>query len=156
MKCLEQLSVLKMLFSLWCYSLTAKAKACASCVQQPLLSTSGLHILQDTLPAPAPSLSPRPAVSATVCITERRYSLCLRVGFYVRLHWFVLSHFNHVRLLVILQTVAPGLLCPWDSPGKNTGVGCHLLLHFTCLHSVSSVRARNGSLLLTAGCIPTM
>ena len=20
------------------------------------------------------------------------------------------------------------LLCPWDSPGKNTGVGCHLLL----------------------------
>ena len=22
-------------------------------------------------------------------------------------------------------TVAPRLLCPWDSPGKNTGVGCH-------------------------------
>jgi len=22
------------------------------------------------------------------------------------------------------------LLCPWDSPGKNTGVGCHFLLHF--------------------------
>ena len=22
----------------------------------------------------------------------------------------------------------PGLLCPWDSPGKNTGVGCHALL----------------------------
>ena len=21
-----------------------------------------------------------------------------------------------------------GLLCPWDSPGKNTGVGCHYLL----------------------------
>jgi len=20
------------------------------------------------------------------------------------------------------------LLCPWDSPGKNTGVGCHALL----------------------------
>ena len=26
-------------------------------------------------------------------------------------------------------TVWPArLLCPWDSPGKNTGVGCHLLL----------------------------
>ena len=26
------------------------------------------------------------------------------------------------------------LLCPWDSPGKNTGVGCHSLLHgiFPC------------------------
>ena len=22
----------------------------------------------------------------------------------------------------------PPLLCPWDSPGKNTGVGCHALL----------------------------
>ena len=22
-----------------------------------------------------------------------------------------------------------GLLCPWDSPGKNTGVGCHVLLY---------------------------
>ena len=25
-------------------------------------------------------------------------------------------------------TVAPRLLCAWDSPGKNTGVGCHVLL----------------------------
>ena len=23
----------------------------------------------------------------------------------------------------------PRLLCPWDSPAKNTGVDCHLLLH---------------------------
>ena len=23
----------------------------------------------------------------------------------------------------------PRLLCPWDSPGKNTGVGCHALLY---------------------------
>ena len=22
------------------------------------------------------------------------------------------------------------LLCPWDFPGKNTGVDCHFLLHF--------------------------
>ena len=25
------------------------------------------------------------------------------------------------------------LLCPWDSPGKNTGVGCHILLQ--CMHA---------------------
>ena len=25
-------------------------------------------------------------------------------------------------------TVSARLLCPWDSPGKNTGVGCHFLL----------------------------
>ena len=26
----------------------------------------------------------------------------------------------------------PRLLCPWDSPGKNTGVGCHALLQGIC------------------------
>ena len=25
-------------------------------------------------------------------------------------------------------TVAHRLLCPWGSPGKNTGMGCHFLL----------------------------
>ena len=25
------------------------------------------------------------------------------------------------------------LFCPWDSPGKNTGVGCHFLLQ--CMHA---------------------
>ena len=29
---------------------------------------------------------------------------------------------------VIPWTVACQALCPWDSPGKNTGVGCHSLL----------------------------
>ena len=27
-----------------------------------------------------------------------------------------------------LWTIAHQLLCPWDSPGKNFGVGCHALL----------------------------
>ena len=26
------------------------------------------------------------------------------------------------------KSIAVRLLCPWDSPGKNTGVGCHFLL----------------------------
>ena len=30
-----------------------------------------------------------------------------------------------------LKTIAARLLCPWDSPGKNTGVGCHVLPQFT-------------------------
>ena len=25
-------------------------------------------------------------------------------------------------------TIAPQVLCPWNSPGKNTGMGFHLLL----------------------------
>ena len=36
--------------------------------------------------------------------------------------------------LVVSDSLRPhrlqptGLLCPWDSPGKNIGVGCHLFL----------------------------
>ena len=41
----------------------------------------------------------------------------------------VLNCFSCVRLFTTLWTVAlwtvTRLLCPWDSPGKNTGVDCH-------------------------------
>ena len=40
----------------------------------------------------------------------------------------VLSCFNHVRLCATLWTVAHQAPLSWDSPGKNTGVGCHALL----------------------------
>ena len=32
------------------------------------------------------------------------------------------------------------LHCPWDSPGKNTGVGCHFLLQCLKVKSLSRVR----------------
>ena len=38
----------------------------------------------------------------------------------------VWSHFSHVQLFVTLWTTR--LLCPWNSPGKITGMGCHVLL----------------------------
>ena len=41
------------------------------------------------------------------------------------MHACVLSH---VHFLATLWTVAARLLCPWDFPGKNTGVGYHFLL----------------------------
>ena len=31
------------------------------------------------------------------------------------------------------------LCCPWDSPGKNTGVGCHFLLQYMKVKSESEV-----------------
>ena len=31
------------------------------------------------------------------------------------------------------------LLCPWDSPGRNTGVGCHFLLQCMEVKSLSHV-----------------
>jgi len=40
--------------------------------------------------------------------------------YYCRL---MLSHFSHVRLCATHRRQPTMLPCPWDSPGKNTGVG---------------------------------
>ena len=40
----------------------------------------------------------------------------------------MLSCFSHIWLFVTPWTVAHQALCAWGSPGKNTGVGCHVLL----------------------------
>ena len=51
----------------------------------------------------------------------------------------LLSHFSCVRLCVTTETAAHQLLHPWDSPGKNTGVGCHFLLQCMKVKSESEV-----------------
>ena len=40
----------------------------------------------------------------------------------------LLSHFSHVRLCAPHRRQPTRFPCPWDSPGKNTGVVCHFLL----------------------------
>ena len=40
----------------------------------------------------------------------------------------LLNRFSRVRLCATPQTAAHQATRPWDSPGKNTGVGCHFLL----------------------------
>ena len=57
-------------------------------------------------------------VCVCVCVCVYKFYVCV----------CLLSCFSHVQLFVTLWTVACQLLCPWDSPGKNTGVGCHDLL----------------------------
>ena len=52
----------------------------------------------------------------------------------------LLSHFSRVRLCVTPWMAAHwGYLRPWDSPGKNTGVGCHFLLQCMEVESESEV-----------------
>ena len=50
-----------------------------------------------------------------------------------------LSHFSRVRLCATPQTAAHQASHPWDSPGKNTGVGCHFLLQCMKVKSESEV-----------------
>ena len=41
----------------------------------------------------------------------------------------LLSHFSRVRLCATPWTATHQAPLSWDSPGKNTGVGCHFLLN---------------------------
>ena len=43
---------------------------------------------------------------------------------------------------------SPPDCCPWDSPGKNTGVGCHFLLHTRVWDECSFVQQFEHSLVL--------
>ena len=51
----------------------------------------------------------------------------------------LLSCFSRVQLCVTPQTAAHQAPRPWDSPGKNTGVGCHFLLQCMKVKSESEV-----------------
>ena len=50
-----------------------------------------------------------------------------------------------VKMLVVPDSLRPHglqssrLFCPWNSPGKNTGVGCHFLLQWNLSVQFSSV-----------------
>ena len=62
---------------------------------------------------------------------------------YTLLLLLLLSRFCRVRLCVIAQMSRrrepTRLPRPWDSPGKNTGVGCHFLLQWMKAKSESEV-----------------
>ena len=49
----------------------------------------------------------------------------------------LISRFSRVRLCATPQPTR--LPRPWDSPGKNTGVGCHFLLQFVKVKRESEV-----------------
>ena len=51
----------------------------------------------------------------------------------------LLSHFSHVQLCGPHRRQPSRLRHPWDSPGKNTGVGCHYLLQCMKVKSESEV-----------------
>ena len=51
----------------------------------------------------------------------------------------LLCRFSHVRLCATPETTANHASHPWDSPVKNTGVGCHFLLQCMKVKSESEV-----------------
>ena len=58
-----------------------------------------------------------------ICVYEGKEGGCSRVAV------VVVQLLSHVQLFCNHMDIAARLLYPWESPGKNTGGGCHFLLH---------------------------
>ena len=75
------------------------------------------------------TMSPFPAITSLAPSGHRAKRLgSYSTQFILRLLLLLLSRFSHVRLCATPETADTRLPRPWDSPGKNTGVGCHFLL----------------------------
>ena len=64
----------------------------------------------------------------------------------------LLSHFSRVRLWATHRRQPTRLPHPWDSPGKNTGVGCHFLLQCMKVKSESEVAQSCPTLSIPTDC----
>ena len=62
--------------------------------------------------------------------TAKQTKLTKRVRMWMLL--LLLSLFSHARLCVTPRWQPARLPHPWDSPGRNTGIGCHFLLQCEC------------------------
>ena len=65
-------------------------------------------------------------VTEQQCIKEKYVLVYYTLLFYLKQCACVVSCFRHVQLFATPWPTS--LLCPWDSPGKKTGMGCHTLL----------------------------
>ena len=66
--------------------------------------------------------------------------ICIYISYVYVCMLLLLSRFSRVQLCVQPHRQQPTrLLCPWDSPGKNTGVGCYFLLQCIKVKSQSEV-----------------
>ena len=108
------------------------------------------------LPCPFPGDFPDPGIESASLMSpalagmlftsttwENRSSLLL-----------LLSCFSCVRLCATPETAAHQAPRPWDSPGKNTGVGCHFLLQCRKVKSESEVAQSCPTLSDSMDCSP--
>ena len=94
-----------------------------SCTEHAAKSLQSCLTLCDPIDGSPPG-SPIPG------ILQARTLECDAISFSSAWKWKVkVKLLSHVRLLATPWTAAyQAPLCPWDFPGKSTGVGCHCLL----------------------------
>ena len=82
-------------------------------------------------------------LKAQFCVRScQRHNESTWMSAMLSLQWLLLlllSRFSRVRFCATPRRQPTRLPRPWDSPGKNTGVGCHFLLQCTKVKSESEV-----------------
>ena len=108
------------LFLLKLFSETIIMRVAAAAAAKPLQSCPTLCDPTDS----SPSGSPVPG------ILQARILEWVSISFSNAWKWKVkVKLLSYVRLLATqMDCSLPGSSCPWDFPGKSTGVGCHCLL----------------------------
>ena len=78
--------------------------------------------------------------SSVLGILQARILKWVAISFSIAWKWKVkVNSLSRARLLATPWTQPTRLLHPWDSPGKNIGVGCHFLLQCMEVKSESEV-----------------
>ena len=106
------------LFTLW-----ATREALISSNESHSFQTGSIHQVAEGPVFREGALEEHQWLSSGVGWTENTHCRNFAQGW-----WLVVSVVKSCLTLVTPWTVARRLLCPWDSPGKNTGVGFHSLL----------------------------
>ena len=91
-------------------------------------------------PTPCDPMDCSPPGSPVPGILQARTLEWVAISFSNAWKWKVkVKSLSRVRLLATHGLQPTGLLHPWDSPGKSTGVGCHFLLQCVKVESESEV-----------------
>ena len=111
------------------------------------------HGLQHARP---PCPSPTPRVYSNFCPWNRwcHWCCCWCKSQRLSQQLLLLSRFSRVQPCVTHRRQPTRLPRPWDSPGKNTGVGCHFLLQCRKVKSEREVAQSRLTLYNPMDCSP--
>ena len=131
-------------FQLWsCVTFEACARECVRLLGTPELQSARLLCLWDSprmqqhwsrLPVPSPGDLPNPGIELVSLASPATAGGVFFLSLVPR-HGQTIEPVHECQVTsVVSDSLRPHglqparLLCPWDSPGKHTGVGCHALL----------------------------
>ena len=120
----------KLAHALWCFFLLLPGSCCWRCGCSHRNSVSAHEDMSPTIGMEEQWVQTNPDLwwlgrrSSSYCPSQP--TLIILIQSYVG---FLCMLYKSLQLCMTLcdpmDCSPPGFLCPWDSPGKNTGVGCH-------------------------------